>query len=71
MIINIGMEQANLENLENRLAVLLDETSREVAHAECFDSEQRSEIYTILEILKSDVNMHRKIIGKYVSDRGD
>ena len=66
---NAAADASNVVSLEDRLAATLDETSREVAHTECFDPEQRAEIYTILAILKADTNAHRETVGRYVSQR--
>ena len=49
--------------LEARLAGLLADAADEVAHAECFDEEQRAEVYTILNTLQADVEMHRGMIS--------
>ncbi|HUU22921.1 MAG TPA: hypothetical protein VM389_10340 [Phycisphaerae bacterium] len=54
--------------LEQQLAAALSETSEELAHAECFDTEQRSELYTILQTLISDTQTHRQWIGQWVRD---
>jgi hypothetical protein len=66
---NATADAPNVVGLEDRLATTLAETCREVAHAECFDPEQRAEIYTILGILKTDTNAHRETVGRYVSQR--
>ena len=50
-------------------AAVLSETAGEVARTECFDMEQRSEVYSILEALQTDVQEHRKMLGCWVSDR--
>ncbi|MBL7133539.1 MAG: hypothetical protein ISS78_05525 [Phycisphaerae bacterium] len=67
---NVAADTSNVAALEDGLAATLAETYREVAHAECFDPEQRAEIYTILEILKADTDVHRETIGRYVGERG-
>ena len=56
-------------DIENQLATELHETAGEVAHCEDFDMEQRSEIYAILEAIKSDSEVHKKVVGKWVNDR--
>lgn len=66
---NAAADAPNVVGLEDRLAATLADTSREVAHTECFDPEQRAEIYTILGILKTDTNAHRETVGRYVSER--
>jgi len=55
--------------LEQQLAAALSETSEELAHAECFDTEQRSELYTILQTLIADTQAHRRCVGQWVRDR--
>jgi len=62
-------EANDLAGLETQLATTLAETSDEIAHADCLDRETRAEVYTILEILKSDTKIHREIIGRYVSQK--
>ena len=51
---------------EEKLAISLGTTKRELAHAECFDDEQRAEVYTILETLESDGNAHMRIVGQWI-----
>ncbi len=65
-----SVEGLGLDRQEAALASLLDSTSREIAHSECLESEERAEVYTILEIIKADTHRHRQIIGRYVSDKG-
>ncbi|MCE5326418.1 MAG: hypothetical protein LLG01_08365 [Planctomycetaceae bacterium] len=57
-----------LDSQEAALASLLDSTSREIAHSDCLESEERAEVYTILEIIKADTRRHRQMLGQYVSD---
>ncbi len=66
---NAAADAPNVVGLEDRLAAILAQTCREVAHTECFDDEQRAEIYTILGVLKTDTNAHRETVGRYVSQR--
>ena len=47
-------------DLENQLKVALLSAADEVAHSECFDDEQRSEVYSILHALTSDADRHRQ-----------
>ncbi len=58
----VGTETARIAAMEDRLAATLMTTAREVAHAECFDSEQRAEVYTILGTLKANTETHRAMI---------
>ncbi len=64
-------EIAAAAGVEDQLAATLSCTSDELNHMECLDEEQRAEIYTILQTLKSDTQAHRAVAGKlghYVSD---
>ncbi|MCE5277384.1 MAG: hypothetical protein ABFD92_12220 [Planctomycetaceae bacterium] len=64
------VDSLGLDRQEAALVSLLDSTSREIAHSECLESEERAEVYTILEIIKSDTRRHRQMVGRYVSDGG-
>ncbi|HUT61049.1 MAG TPA: hypothetical protein VNA25_24645 [Phycisphaerae bacterium] len=55
-------------HVEDELARSLSRTSRQVAQAECFDDEQRAEVYTILQALRADTNAHQELLGTWVSD---
>lgn len=55
--------------IEDQLARTLAMAASEVAHSECFDSEQRSEVYAILDTLKADTQAHIGVVGQWVSDR--
>jgi hypothetical protein len=57
-----------LAGMESRLAVFVGQTRQDVAHAECFDDEQRAEVYAILEAIESDTNVHKKTI-KFLEHR--
>lgn len=52
----------DLAGLEARIAEALDETADELAHAECFDQEQRAEIYAILQAIQNDASNHRALV---------
>ncbi len=60
---NSGNYISDLEGIETSLASMLVETADEVAHTECFDDEQRSEIYTIIQTLKADTELHRSTLS--------
>ncbi len=47
---------------ESHIGDVLAQTSEELAHAECFNEEQRAEIYAILQALKADTSNHRQIV---------
>ncbi|MCK4601656.1 MAG: hypothetical protein KAU28_04275 [Phycisphaerae bacterium] len=53
---------SGMVKMEDQLAATLFEASDEIAHTECLDNEQRAEVYTILQALKSDTNSHRALI---------
>ena len=56
-----------LTQLEDQLAEALAQASGEVARMECFDVEQRAEVYAILETLKTDTAAHRVMVDKLTS----
>ena len=51
-----------LVNVESKICNSLTETTDELAHTECFDQEQRAEIYAILQAIKNDTDNHRRTI---------
>ena len=53
---------AEMGSLEDKLSVTLMETADDVAHSECFDAEQRAEVYTILATLKANTKTHRAMV---------
>jgi hypothetical protein len=62
-------------NQEEKIAASLVQAADEVEHADCFDTEQRAEVYTILKALQADTEIHRGMVslltrklGEYVSD---
>jgi hypothetical protein len=59
---NLHKEWDVLSGVESRIAVCLDESADELAHAECFDLEQRAEIYAILEAIRTDSRNHRAMV---------
>ena len=58
-----------LVETEEKLALVLSETAGDVARSECLDIEQRAEVYAILDAMRSDVEVHRESVGKWVNDR--
>ncbi|MGC9454585.1 MAG: hypothetical protein ACP5HU_06945 [Phycisphaerae bacterium] len=58
--------------VEQRLAAELEAAADEISRAECFDPEQRAEIYAILAALRDETHLHRdqasQLAGKYVKD---
>ena len=51
--------------LEDQLRATLLAAADEIAHAECFDDEQRAEVYSILHALKSDSDRHLRWVGQW------
>ncbi len=63
---NLGEAVPDVANLEAGLAAILGKTATEVDHVECFDEEQRAEIYAILQALRSDTDVHRALVEAIV-----
>ena len=63
-----GLNLSGMARAEEELAAQLVATADEIAHAECFDPEQRAEVYTILRAIQTDTEAHRRIVGQWVSD---
>jgi hypothetical protein len=55
--------------LEEKLSLAIQQVADEIAHTECLDEEQRAEVYTILDTLRSDTRSHQGVVGRWVSDR--
>ena len=53
---------SNIVELEEKLARALGRAWRDVAHIEWPDEEQRAEIYTILQALRDDSQVHREAL---------
>ena len=51
-----------LANAQSQLAATLLAASQEIAHSECLDVEDRAEVYTILEAILADTQVHRETI---------
>jgi len=65
-------DEQGVARIEDQLASMLLRTSDEVARAECFDDEQRSEIYAILEALKLGTEAHRaqvKLLARQIDGK--
>jgi hypothetical protein len=58
----ISTDPSGWADAESRIGDVLAQTAEELAHAECFDQEQRAEIYAILQALKTDTTNHRQIV---------
>ena len=56
-----------MTSLEQGLLSTLSKTSEEVAHSECFDAEQRAEVYAILHALKANTDLHRETVSRLAS----
>lgn len=48
--------------IEGRLAVTLHQAAEELAHSECLGPEERAEVYTILEAIQADSELHRRAV---------
>ncbi len=66
---------SEIADIESKLAIDVGKAAEEVAHVECFDDEQRSEVYAILQTLKSDCETHRRaaelLADKLTREGGD
>ncbi len=60
--INPDEDFAQYVSAESRIADSLSKTADELAHSECFDQEQRAEIYAILQAIKTDTDNHHKTV---------
>lgn len=69
------LDLAALARLEEHVGSQLNQTLHELDHMDCFDDEQRAEIYTILKALCDYTQAHRGMLaglgGQWVSDRKD
>ena len=60
---------ASVALIEEQIVCGLSLTASTIAHMDCFDAEERSEIYTILQALREDTVAHQTMLGQWVSDR--
>ncbi len=60
--INASSDVTTMTGLEHGLAATLMEAADEVKRAECFDDEQRAEVYAILQALRTDTEAHRGMV---------
>ena len=58
-----------IARIEDQLASVLNEAAGDVARSECFDAEQRAEVYAILDCMRSDTAAHRQAVGLWANDR--
>ena len=65
---NYRSDVSNVVNLEQQLALTLSIAAKAVDHMDCFDAEQRSEVYTILQALRQDTAAHCTLVGQWVRD---
>ncbi len=61
---------ADAARVEDQLASTLADMCDDIARADSLESEERAEVYTILEIIRTETARHRKVFGRYVSDGG-
>jgi hypothetical protein len=66
---NYRSDVSNVVSLEQQLALTLSIAAKAIDHMDCFDAEQRSEIYTILQALRQDTAAHCTLVGQWVRDR--
>lgn len=59
---NESMYVSEAGSMEDRIRASLMETSDDVAHSECFDAEQRAEVYTILKALTDNTETHSAMV---------
>ena len=70
-----GMKRKSAGNLsamagvEEVLATSLQQAAGEVARTECFDTEQRAEVYAILDTMRADTEQHQMAVGHWVNDQ--
>ncbi|MCL2700122.1 MAG: hypothetical protein FWE88_00340 [Phycisphaerae bacterium] len=55
---------AALAKLEEHLADQLAKIQYELDHTDCFDPEQRAEIYTIVQALREDTQAHLSFLAQ-------
>ena len=63
---NVSENVSVFAGMEHQLSAALLETAEEIAHVECFDEEQRSEVYAILQALKSDTDAHQLMVTRLI-----
>ena len=56
-----GTVQA-IAGVESQLSATLSATSDEIAHSECLEMEDRAEVYSILQAIQADSEIHRQAI---------
>jgi len=61
---------SDLASVEEQLAASLSEAAADVARTEGFDAEQRAEIYSILEAMKSNSEIHRAKVKLLLARKG-
>ena len=62
----LSSETSSLRALEADLAAVLGETIDDIEHVECFDAEQRAEVYTILTAMLTDAAKHGSVLEAWV-----
>ena len=66
---NLGQKLSAAAQAEGSLDASLTDIAGEVARAECFDTEQRAEVYAILDSLRADTKAHCRQVGRWVNDQ--
>lgn len=65
-----GLVTSHIVNLESQITQSLTEAAQEIEYVECFDEEQRAEVYTILRAMLSDTKVHRSLLDRLGSKLG-
>jgi len=64
----ISSETSSLRALEADLAAVLGETIDDIERADCLDSDQRAEVYTILKTMLTDAANHGSILETWINE---
>ena len=59
---------AAVAGIERQLACKLSVAAQAIDHMDCFDDEQRSEIYTILQTLRQDTAASCGMLGQWLGN---
>ena len=67
-MVDSAVDISGLANMEDQLAAVISRAASEVGHIDTLDDEVRSEIYTIIQAIRSDTQQHRQIVGQWISE---
>ena len=65
------LDASAVRTIEAQLESALREVVDEIERVECFDSEQRAEVYTILQAMLSDCRAHRAVIERLPAEQAE